>query len=298
MSNELPEKPNALQRLMARFRNAAKGFRGGYKDEIDSLRNKVASYEQEEQAVREMRQGAEARADELSKWEIKIREENEGNKRANRERAEELSNYSNALNKREQEIEIEATERAHILLNEYKKDLSEREKALSEREKALSDKEDAVEEALRQRKAALSAKENAAEEALRQREAALNQREAALRKDLSQREAALSDKKDAVSDREARVDGLERLLKDDRILPESEDPKKTATRLAFISRMQDLQEQLDDLDSICSETKNAKDEKLTSTLKRSRDQILGRLLALIAMDEIIKRTKWSYNGRN
>lgn len=284
MSNELPEKPNALQRLMARFRNAAKGFRGGYKDEIDSLRNKVASYEQEEQAVREMRQGAEARADELSKWEIKIREENEGNKRANRERAEELSNYSNALNKREQEIEIEATERAHILLNEYKKDLSER-------EKALSDKEDAVEEALRQRKAALSAKENAAEEALRQREAALNQREAALRKDLSQREAALSDKKDAVSDREARVDGLERLLKDDRILPESEDPKKTATRLAFISRMQDLQEQLDDLDSICSETKNAKDEKLTSTLKRSRDQILGRLLALIAMDEIIKRTK-------
>lgn len=58
MSNELPEKPNALQRLMARFRNAAKGFRGGYKDEIDSLRNKVASYEQEEQAVREMRQGA------------------------------------------------------------------------------------------------------------------------------------------------------------------------------------------------------------------------------------------------
>lgn len=277
MSNELPEKPNALQRLMARFRNAAKGFRGGYKDEIDSLRNKVASYEQEEQAVREMRQGAEARADELSKWEIKIREENEGNKRANRERAEELSNYSNALNKREQEIEIEATERAHILLNEYKKD--------------LSDKEDAVEEALRQRKAALSAKENAAEEALRQREAALNQREAALRKDLSQREAALSDKKDAVSDREARVDGLERLLKDDRILPESEDPKKTATRLAFISRMQDLQEQLDDLDSICSETKNAKDEKLTSTLKRSRDQILGRLLALIAMDEIIKRTK-------
>lgn len=84
---------------------------------------------------------------------------------------------------------------------------------------------------------------------------------------------------------------MERLLKDDRILPESEDPKKTATRLAFISRMQDLQEQLDDLDSICSETKNAKDEKLTSTLKRSRDQILGRLLALIAMDEIIKRTK-------
>lgn len=95
MSNELPEKPNVLQRLMARFRNAAKGFRGGYKDEIDSLRNKVASYEQEEQAVREMRQGAEARADELSRWEIKIREENynvEGNKRANEERAEELSN--------------------------------------------------------------------------------------------------------------------------------------------------------------------------------------------------------------
>ena len=39
MSNELPEKPNALQKLMARFRNAAKGFRGGYKNEIDSLRN-------------------------------------------------------------------------------------------------------------------------------------------------------------------------------------------------------------------------------------------------------------------
>lgn len=276
MSNELPEKPNALQKLMARFRNAAKGFRGGYKNEIgslrnevDSLRNEVDSYRQEEQAVREMRQEAEARADELSQWEIRIREQNynvQDNKRANEERAEELSNYSNALNKRAQEIEIEATERAHILLNEYKKDLSEREKALSEREKALSDKEDAV-------------------------EAALNQREAALRKDLSQREAALSDKKDAVSDREARVDGLERLLKDDKILPESEDPKKTATRLAFISRMQDLQEQLDDLDSICSETKNAKDEKLTSTLKRSRDQILGRLLALIAMDEIIKRTK-------
>lgn len=262
MSNELPEKPNALQRLMARFRNAAKGFRGGYKDEIDSLRNKVASYEQEEQAVREMRQGAEARADELSKWEIKIREENynvEGNKRANEERAEELSNYSNALNKRAQEIEIEATERAHILLNEYKKDLSEREKALSEREKALSDKEDAVEEALRQRKAALSAKENAAEEALRQRE--------------------------------ARVNGLERLLKDDKILPENEDPQKTATRLAFISRMQDLQGQLDDLDSICSELNGVPDKEVAEDIKRSRNKILGRFLALITMDEITKRTK-------
>lgn len=43
MSNELPEKPNALQKLMARFRNAAKGFRGGYKNEIDSLRNEVDS---------------------------------------------------------------------------------------------------------------------------------------------------------------------------------------------------------------------------------------------------------------
>lgn len=273
MSNELPEKPNALQRLMARFRNAAKGFRGGYKDEIDSLRNKVASYEQEEQAVREMRQGAEARADELSKWEIKIREENEGNKRANRERAEELSNYSNALNKREQEIEIEATERAHILLNEYKKDLSEREKALSEREKALSDKEDAVEEALRQRKAALSAKENAAEEALRQREAALRQRG------------------EALSNKEARVNGLERLLKDDKILPENEDPQKTATRLAFISRMQDLQGQLDDLDSICSELNGVPDKEVAEDIKRSRNKILGRFLALITMDEITKRTK-------
>lgn len=251
MSNELPEKPNALQKLMARFRNAAKGFRGGYKNEIDSLRNEVDSlrnevdsYRQEEQAVREMRQEAEARADELSQWEIRIRKQNDNvqdNKRANEERENELSDYSKALEKRAREIEEAATRRAYKLLDEYK--------------------------------------------------AALNQREAALRKDLSQREAALSDKKDAVSDREARVDGLERLLKDDRILPESEDPKKTATRLAFISRMQDLQEQLDDLDSICSETKNAKDEKLTSTLKRSRDQILGRLLALIAMDEIIKRTK-------
>lgn len=258
MSNELPEKPNALQKLMARFRNAAKGFRGGYKNEIgslrnevDSLRNEVDSYRQEEQAVREMRQEAEARADELSQWEIRIREQNynvQDNKRANEERANELSDYSKALEKRAREIEEAATRRAYKLLDEYKADLN-------------------------------------------QREAALNQREAALRKDLSQREAALSDKKDAVSDREARVDGLERLLKDDKILPESEDPKKTATRLAFISRMQDLQEQLDDLDSICSETKNAKDEKLTSTLKRSRDQILGRLLALIAMDEIIKRTK-------
>lgn len=247
MSNELPEKPNALQKLMARFRNAAKGFRGGYKNEIDSLRNEVDSlrnevdsYRQEEQAVREMRQEAEARADELSQWEIRIREQNynvQDNKRANEERANELSDYSKALEKRAREIEEAATRRAYKLLDEYKADLN-------------------------------------------QREAALNQGE-----------AALSDKKDAVSDREARVDGLERLLKDDKILPESEDPKKTATRLAFISRMQDLQEQLDDLDSICSETKNAKDEKLTSTLKRSRDQILGRLLALIAMDEIIKRTK-------
>lgn len=254
MSNELPEKPNALQKLMARFRNAAKGFRGGYKNEIgslrnevDSLRNEVDSYRQEEQAVREMRQEAEARADELSQWEIRIREQNynvQDNKRANEERANELSDYSKALEKRAREIEEAATRRAYKLLDEYKADLN-------------------------------------------QREAALNQGEAAL----NQREAALSDKKDAVSDREARVDGLERLLKDDKILPESEDPKKTATRLAFISRMQDLQEQLDDLDSICSETKNAKDEKLTSTLKRSRDQILGRLLALIAMDEIIKRTK-------
>lgn len=73
MSNELPEKPNALQKLMARFRNAAKGFRGGYKNEIDSLRNEVDSYRQEEQAVLEMRQKAEARADELSQWEIRIR---------------------------------------------------------------------------------------------------------------------------------------------------------------------------------------------------------------------------------
>ena len=251
MSNELPEKPNALQRLMARFRNAAKGFRGGYKDEIDSLRNKVASYEQEEQAVREMRQGAEARADELSKWEINIREENynvEGNKRANEERAEELSNYSNALNKRAQEIEIEATERAHILLNEYKKDLSEREKALSEREKALSDKEDAAEAALRQRG-------------------------------------------EALSNKEARVNGLERLLKDDKILPENEDPQKTATRLAFISRMQDLQGQLDDLDSICSELNGVPDKEVAEDIKRSRNKILGRFLALITMDEITKRTK-------
>lgn len=287
MSNELPEKPNALQRLMARFRNAAKGFRGGYKDEIDSLRNKVASYEQEEQAVREMRQGAEARADELSKLEIKIREENynvEGNKRANEERAEELSNYSNALNKRAQEIEIEATERAHILLNEYKKDLSEREKALSEREKALSDKEDAVEEALRQRKAALSAKENAAEEALRQREAALSAKEDAA-------EAALRQRGEALSNKEARVNGLERLLKDDKILPENEDPQKTATRLAFISRMQDLQGQLDDLDSICSELNGVPDKEVAEDIKRSRNKILGRFLALITMDEITKRTK-------
>lgn len=219
MSNELPEKPNALQRLMARFRNAAKGFRGGYKDEIDSLRNKVASYEQEEQAVREMRQGAEARADELS-----------------------------------------------------------------EREKALSDKEDAVEEALRQRKAALSAKENAAEEALRQREAALSAKEDAA-------EAALRQRGEALSNKEARVNGLERLLKDDKILPENEDPQKTATRLAFISRMQDLQGQLDDLDSICSELNGVPDKEVAEDIKRSRNKILGRFLALITMDEITKRTK-------
>lgn len=227
-----------------------------------------------------MRQGAEARADELSRWEIKIREENynvEGNKRANEERAEELSNYSNALNKRAQEIEIEATERAHILLNEYKKDLSER-------EKALSDKEDAVEEALRQRKAALSAKENAAEEALRQREAALSAKEDAA-------EAALRQRGEALSNKEARVNGLERLLKDDKILPENEDPQKTATRLAFISRMQDLQGQLDDLDSICSELNGVPDKEVAEDIKRSRNKILGRFLALITMDEITKRTK-------
>lgn len=262
MSNELPEKPNALQKLMARFRNAAKGFRGGYADEISSLRRKVDSYEQEEQKVLEMRQKAEARADELSKWEIEIREKAykvAGRERANEKRAEELSNYSNALNKRAQEIEIEATKRAHILLDEYKKDLSNREEALSKGE-----------EALRKRKEALSAKEDAAEEALRKRE-------------------------EALSDKEARVGGLERLLKDDRILPENEAPKETATRLVFISRMQDIQRQLDDLNSICSELNGVSDEKVAESLKRSRNKIFGRFLAVIGMDEITKRTKWSYN---
>lgn len=276
MSNELPEKPNALQKLMARFRNAAKGFRGGYADEISSLRGKVDSYKQGEQEVREMRQEAEARADKLSKWEIEIREKAynvEGRERANEERAEELSNYSNALNKRAQEIEIEATKRAHILLDEYKKDLSNREEALSKGEEALSDKEDAVEEALRKRKEALSAKEDAAEEALRQRKEALRKRE------------------EALSDKEARVGGLERLLKDDRILPENEAPKETATRLAFISRMQDLQGQLDVLDSICSELNGVPDKEVAEDIDRNRYNILGRFLALITMDEITKRTK-------
>lgn len=283
MSNELPEKPNALQKLMARFRNAAKGFRGGYKNEIDSLRNEVDSlrnevdsYKQGEQEVREMRQEAEARADKLSKWEIEIRKKAynvAGRERANEERAEELSNYSNALNKRAQEIEIEATKRAHILLDEYKKDLSNREEALSKGEEALSDKEDAVEEALRKRKEALSAKEDAAEEALRQRKEALRKRE------------------EALSDKEARVGGLERLLKDDRILPENEAPKETATRLAFISRMQDLQGQLDVLDSICSELNGVPDKEEAEDIDRNRYNILGRFLALITMDEITKRTK-------
>lgn len=269
MSNELPEKPNALQKLMARFRNAAKGFRGGYADEISSLRGEVDSYKQGEQEVREMRQEAEARADKLSKWEIEIREKAynvAGRERANEERAEELSNYSNALNKRAQEIEIEATKRAHILLDEYKKDLSNREEALSKGEEALSDKEDAVEEAL-------SAKEDAAEEALRQRKEALRKRE------------------EALSDKEARVGGLERLLKDDRILPENEAPKETATRLAFISRMQDLQGQLDVLDSICSELNGVPDKEEAEDIDRNRYNILGRFLALITMDEITKRTK-------
>lgn len=269
MSNELPEKPNALQKLMARFRNAAKGFRGGYADEISSLRGEVDSYKQGEQEVREMRQEAEARADKLSKWEIEIRKKAynvAGRERANEERAEELSNYSNALNKRAQEIEIEATKRAHILLDEYKKDLSNR-------EEALSDKEDAVEEALRKRKEALSAKEDAAEEALRQRKEALRKRE------------------EALSDKEARVGGLERLLKDDRILPENEAPKETATRLAFISRMQDLQGQLDVLDSICSELNGVLDKEEAEDIDRNRYNILGRFLALITMDEITKRTK-------
>lgn len=276
MSNELPEKPNALQKLMARFRNAAKGFRGGYADEISSLRGEVDSYKQGEQEVREMRQEAEARADKLSKWEIEIREKAynvAGRERANEECAEELSNYSNALNKRAQEIEIEATKRAHILLDEYKKDLSNREEALSKGEEALSDKEDAVEEALRKRKEALSAKEDAAEEALRQRKEALRKRE------------------EALSDKEARVGGLERLLKDDRILPENEAPKETATRLAFISRMQDLQGQLDVLDSICSELNGVPDKEEAEDIDRNRYNILGRFLALITMDEITKRTK-------
>ena len=276
MSNELPEKPNALQKLMARFRNAAKGFRGGYADEISSLRGEVDSYKQGEQEVREMRQEAEARADKLSKWEIEIRKKAynvAGRERANEERAEELSNYSNALNKRAQEIEIEATKRAHILLDEYKKDLSNREEALSKGEEALSDKEDAVEEALRKRKEALSAKEDAAEEALRKRKEALRKRE------------------EALSDKEARVGGLERLLKDDRILPENEAPKETATRLAFISRMQDLQGQLDVLDSICSELNGVPDKEEAEDIDRNRYNILGRFLALITMDEITKRTK-------
>lgn len=276
MSNELPEKPNALQKLMARFRNAAKGFRGGYADEISSLRGEVDSYKQGEQEVREMRQEAEALADKLSKWEIEIRKKAynvAGRERANEERAEELSNYSNALNKRAQEIEIEATKRAHILLDEYKKDLSNREEALSKGEEALSDKEDAVEEALRKRKEALSAKEDAAEEALRQRKEALRKRE------------------EALSDKEARVGGLERLLKDDRILPENEAPKETATRLAFISRMQDLQGQLDVLDSICSELNGVPDKEEAEDIDRNRYNILGRFLALITMDEITKRTK-------
>lgn len=265
MSNELPEKPNALQKLMARFRNAAKGFRGGYADEISSLRGEVDSYKQGEQEVREMRQEAEARADKLSKWEIEIRKKAynvAGRERANEERAEELSNYSNALNKRAQEIEIEATKRAHILLDEYKKDLSNREEALSKGE-----------EALRKRKEALSAKEDAAEEALRQRKEALRKRE------------------EALSDKEARVGGLERLLKDDRILPENEAPKETATRLAFISRMQDLQGQLDVLDSICSELNGVPDKEEAEDIDRNRYNILGRFLALITMDEITKRTK-------
>ena len=240
MSNELPEKPNVLQKLMARFRNAAKGFRGGYADEISSLRRKVDSYEQEEQKVLEMRQKAEARADELSKWEIAIREKDynvKDNERANKRRAEELSDYSNALNERARNIEKRATEIAHGLLAEYKKDLSQR-------EEALSDKEDAV-----------------------------------------------SNREDAVSNREARVDGLEGLLRDDRILPENEDPKETATRLVFISRMQDIQRQLDDLNSICSELNGVSDEKVAESLKRSRNKIFGSFLAVIGMDEMTKRTK-------
>ena len=283
MSNELPEKPNALQKLMARFRNAAKGFRGGYADEISSLRGEVDSYKQGEQEVREMRQEAEARADKLSKWEIEIREKAynvAGRERANEERAEELSNYSNALNKRAQEIEIEATKRAHILLDEYKKDLSNREEALSKGEEALSAKEDAAEEALRQRK-----------EALRKREEALSAKEDAAEEALRQRKEALRKREEALSDKEARVGGLERLLKDDRILPENEAPKETATRLAFISRMQDLQGQLDVLDSICSELNGVPDKEEAEDIDRNRYNILGRFLALITMDEITKRTK-------
>ena len=247
MSNELPEKPNALQKLMARFRNAAKGFRGGYADEISSLRRKVDSYEQEEQKVLEMRQKAEARADELSKWEIAIREKDynvKDNERANKRRAEELSDYSNALNERARNIEKRATEIAHGLLAEYKKDLSQREEALSDKEDAVSNREDAV-----------------------------------------------SNREDAVSNREARVDGLEGLLRDDRILPENEDPKETATRLVFISRMQDIQRQLDDLNSICSELNGVSDEKVAESLKRSRNKIFASFLAVIGMDEMTKRTK-------
>ena len=247
MSNELPEKPNVLQKLMARFRNAAKGFRGGYADEISSLRRKVDSYEQEEQKVLEMRQKAEARADELSKWEIAIREKDynvKDNERANKRRAEELSDYSNALNERARNIEKRATEIAHGLLAEYKKDLSQREEALSDKEDAVSNREDAV-----------------------------------------------SNREDAVSNREARVDGLEGLLRDDRILPENEDPKETATRLVFISRMQDIQRQLDDLNSICSELNGVSDEKVAESLKRSRNKIFGSFLAVIGMDEMTKRTK-------
>ena len=247
MSNELPEKPNVLQKLMARFRNAAKGFRGGYADEISSLRRKVDSYEQEEQKVLEMRQKAEARANELSEWEIAIREKDynvKDNERANKRRAEELSDYSNALNERARNIEKRATEIAHGLLAEYKKDLSQREEALSDKEDAVSNREDAV-----------------------------------------------SNREDAVSNREARVDGLEGLLRDDRILPENEDPKETATRLVFISRMQDIQRQLDDLNSICSELNGVSDEKVAESLKRSRNKIFGSFLAVIGMDEMTKRTK-------
>ena len=247
MSNELPKKPNALQKLMARFRNAAKGFRGGYADEISSLRRKVDSYEQEEQKVLEMRQEAEAQAHELSKWEIAIREKDynvKDNERANKRRAEELSDYSNALNERARNIEKRATEIAHGLLAEYKKDLSQREEALSDKEDAVSNREDAV-----------------------------------------------SNREDAVSNREARVDGLEGLLRDDRILPENEDPKETATRLVFISRMQDIQRQLDDLNSICSELNGVSDEKVAESLKRSRNKIFGSFLAVIGMDEMTKRTK-------